>query len=44
MSDFTDRLLYWGIMAGLLLFIVWLLFSPGPAHDPLVQFTHAVLA
>jgi uncharacterized membrane protein len=43
MRNVTDTLIYWAIMCALLVFIGWLLFTPAPGHDPLIQFQHAAV-
>jgi len=40
----VDSILYWGIIIGLLLCIGWLLLTPAPGHDPLIQFMHGAMA
>lgn len=39
----TDTIVYWVIMAALVVFIAWLLVVPAPGHAPIVQLTHTGL-
>jgi hypothetical protein len=40
MSNLTDSIIYWLIVCAMLVFIGWLLLTPAPNHDPLIQFQH----